>query len=78
MDEALFLSDRIIMMTNGPEAQVGDVLRVPFARPRSRKEVMEHPDYYRLREHLISFLELHAHKKPAPATAAPERALAIA
>jgi len=62
VDEALFLSDRIVMMTNGPEAEVGDVLEVNFPRPRERKAVMEHPDYYRLREHLIEFLEVHAHR----------------
>ncbi len=63
VDEALFLSDRIVMMTNGPEAEVGDILEVNFPRPRERKAVLEHPDYYRLREHLIEFLEVHAHKK---------------
>jgi nitrate/nitrite transport system ATP-binding protein len=62
VDEALFLSDRIVMMTNGPEAEVGDILDVTFPRPRERKAVLEHPDYYRLREHLITFLEEHAHK----------------
>ena len=65
VDEALFLSDRIVMMTNGPEAEVGDILEVKFPRPRDRKAVMEDPDYYRLREHLIEFLEVHAHKKPS-------------
>src|SRR5437870_4084841 len=63
VDEALFLSDRIVMMTNGPAAEVGDILEVNFPRPRERKAVLEHPDYYRLREHLITFLEEHAHKK---------------
>src|SRR3954468_5706795 len=63
VDEALFLSDRIVMMTSGPEAEVGDVLSVPFTRPRNRQAVMEHPEYYRLREHLISFLENHGTKK---------------
>ena len=63
VDEALFLSDRIVMMTDGPEAEVGDILEVNFPRPRERKAVMEHPDYYKLREHLIEFLEIHAHKK---------------
>src|SRR5215213_9117942 len=68
VDEALFLSDRIVCMTDGPEAEVGDILSVPFPRPRERKAVMEHPDYYKLREHLIEFLEIHAHrKKSAPA-----------
>ena len=57
VDEALFLSDRVVMMTNGPNAKVGDILEIDFPRPRRRAEVLEHPDYYRLREHLISFLE---------------------
>src|SRR4051812_31768755 len=64
VDEALFLSDRVVMMTNGPEAKVGDVLRVPFPRPRDRQAVMEHPEYYKLREHLIAFLEEHDTRKP--------------
>jgi hypothetical protein len=45
------------MMTNGPNARVGDILEVDFPRPRRRAEVLEHPEYDRLREHLISFLE---------------------
>jgi nitrate ABC transporter ATP-binding subunit len=63
VDEALFLSDRVVMMTDGPEAEVGDVLSVEFARPRQRRAMMEHPDYHRLREHLLTFLEVHAHRK---------------
>jgi ABC-type sulfate/molybdate transport systems ATPase subunit len=83
VDEALFLSDRIVMMTNGPEAEVGDVLEVKFPRPRERKAVMEHPDYYKLREHLIEFLEVHAYRgKPhaghEPATPAAPRKTAAA
>jgi nitrate/nitrite transport system ATP-binding protein len=68
VDEALFLSDRIVMMTNGPEAEVGDILEVKFPRPRTRKAVLEHPDYYKLREHLITFLEVHAHKQSREVT----------
>jgi ABC-type nitrate/sulfonate/bicarbonate transport system ATPase subunit len=80
VDEALFLSDRIVMMTNGPEAEVGAILEVNFPRPRERGAVLEHPDYYKLREYLIDFLEVRAHKKnlvthhppvePRPAAAA--------
>ena len=62
VDEALYLSDRIVMMTNGPAARVGQILEVPFPRPRIREEVLEHPDYYRLRERLIGFLEAHEAK----------------
>lgn len=72
VDEALFLSDRIVMMTNGPEAKVGDILEVTFPRPRNRRDVVVHPDYFRLREHLISFLEEHAHRpQPVPPAGRP-------
>jgi ABC-type nitrate/sulfonate/bicarbonate transport system ATPase subunit len=63
VDEALFLSDRIAMMTSGPEARLGGTLDVPFERPRERAAVIEHPDYYPLRERLIQFLEGEAHPK---------------
>lgn len=67
VDEALFLSDRVIMMTNGPHAHVGEILRVPFPRPRTRVEVAEHPLYYELRGSLIRFLEERSnHGKAAP------------
>ena len=65
VDEALFLSDRVAMMTNGPAARVGDVLAVPFERPRQRAAVLEHPEYYDLRERLIGFLESQDHRKRA-------------
>jgi ABC-type nitrate/sulfonate/bicarbonate transport system ATPase subunit len=60
VDEALFLADRIVMMTSGPAATVGEILAVPFPRPRCRVDVLNHPDYYRLRDHLIAFLEERA------------------
>jgi ABC-type nitrate/sulfonate/bicarbonate transport system ATPase subunit len=69
VDEALFLSDRIVCMTNGPEAEVGEVLEVHFPRPRERKAVLEHPEYYQLREQLITFLEERAYRKSATAAA---------
>jgi nitrate ABC transporter ATP-binding subunit len=61
VDEALFLSDRVAMMTSGPEARLGGILEVPFRRPRARQVVLEHPDYYRLREQIITFLEEQCH-----------------
>src|SRR2546422_415054 len=67
VDEALFLSDRVVMMTNGPEACVGDILEIKFPRPRSRKQLLEDPDYYRLRAELIGFLEERSHHRPARA-----------
>ncbi|WP_437821150.1 ABC transporter ATP-binding protein [Sorangium sp. So ce1078] len=62
VDEALFLSDRIAMMTNGPGARVGEILEVPFPHPRDRQAVLEDPMYYPLRERLITFLEAQAPK----------------
>jgi hypothetical protein len=47
-------------MTDGPEARVGEIYNVPFARPRSRTDVLDHPDYYACRTYLIDFLENHA------------------
>ncbi len=61
VDEALFLTDRIVMMTHGPEAFVGDVMKVPFPRPRNRAALLDSPEYYRLREELIEFLEVRAY-----------------
>lgn len=71
VDEALFLSDRIVCMTDGPAAQVGEIMDVSFPRPRERKAVMEHQDYYRLREQLIDFLEVRAHRKTLASDASP-------
>ncbi|TRX59000.1 ABC transporter ATP-binding protein [Fulvivirga sp. M361] len=57
VDESIFLADRVIMMTSGPSAKIGDELIIPFERPRNRIEVLEHPDYYDYRGYLINFLE---------------------
>ena len=75
VDEALFLSDRIVMMTSGPAATVGAVLEVSFPRPRDRTAIMEHPDYYRLRERLIGYLESQDHSDAASPVADPEPVL---
>jgi len=65
VDEALLMSDRIVMMTNGPEARVGETLSVPFERPRVRKSVLEDASYYDLRGRMIQFLEEQDHRKNA-------------
>ena len=62
IDEALYLADHLVLMTDGPEATVGDVYTVPFARPRSRAAVLAHPRYHEARRHVIDFLEHHAHQ----------------
>ncbi|MBI1841452.1 MAG: ABC transporter ATP-binding protein [Verrucomicrobia bacterium] len=56
VDEALFLSDRVVCMTDGPEAEVGEVLEIPFSRPRNRSALLADPEFYRLREELLTFL----------------------
>ncbi len=61
VDEALFLSDRIAMMTSGPSATVGEVIDVPFARPRRRHDVLDDARYYPARERLIDFLARQTH-----------------
>jgi nitrate/nitrite transport system ATP-binding protein len=56
VDEALLLSDRVVMLTNGPESQIGQILTVDLPRPRHRMEVVQHPDYYPMRSEIINFL----------------------
>ena len=67
VDEALFLSDRVVMMTSGPQAKVGDVLPVEFPRPRDRRTVCEHEHFYDLRGHLLRFLDGPALVEPGAA-----------
>ncbi len=62
IDEALYLADRLILMTDGPEAGVGEILDVPFARPRNRAAVLAHPEYYACRRRVLDFLDHHAHQ----------------
>jgi nitrate ABC transporter ATP-binding subunit len=67
VDEALYLADRLILMTDGPEATIGDVLQVPFPRPRDRRAVLEHPAYADCYQHVIDFLEHHVQQlRPSP------------
>ncbi len=56
VDEAVLLSDRIVMLTNGPSAKIGQILEVDIPRPRERMQVVEHPSYYSLRSEIIYFL----------------------
>ena len=63
VDEAILLADRVVMMTNGPNARVGRVMDVPLPRPRTRQALVAHPRYYELREELIGFLEQCGHQR---------------
>ncbi|MCX5964186.1 MAG: nitrate ABC transporter ATP-binding protein [Cyanobacteria bacterium] len=56
VDECLFLADRLVMMTNGPGATIGEILEIPFPRPRDRNQIMEDPRYYELRNRALDFL----------------------
>lgn len=56
VDEAVLLSDRIVMLTNGPGSKIGGILEVDIPRPRQRLEVVHHPSYYSLRSEIIYFL----------------------
>lgn len=56
VDEAVLLSDRIVMLTNGPESKIGGILEVDIPRPRKRMDVVSHPSYYVLRSEMIYFL----------------------
>ncbi len=57
VDEALLLADRIVLMTSGPAATIGQVLPVEFPRPRRREALLDQPDYYWLRDSVLGFLE---------------------
>jgi nitrate/nitrite transport system ATP-binding protein len=67
VDEALLLSDRVVMLTTGPEAHIGQILDVNIPRPRHRLEVVNHPSYYALRNEMVYFLNQQKRsKKVAP------------
>ena len=74
VDEAILLADRVVMMTNGPQATIGKIVDVNLPRPRSRKALLEHPDYYDYRAQVLDFLEEYEHgatpgPKPVPLAA---------
>ena len=56
IDEALFLADRLVLMTNGPAAKIGEVIEIPFPRPRDRDRIMEDPEFYKLRNYILDYL----------------------
>jgi nitrate/nitrite transport system ATP-binding protein len=75
VDEAILLADRVVMMTNGPQATIGKITDVKLPRPRTRKALLEHPDYYAYRQEVLDFLEAYEHgarPKPAPKPLAAE------
>ncbi|MGB1027624.1 MAG: nitrate ABC transporter ATP-binding protein, partial [Rhodospirillaceae bacterium] len=61
VDEAILLADRVVMMTNGPNARIGNIMEVDLPRPRTRRALLEHPRYYDYRAELLGFLEEYEH-----------------
>ncbi|MEA5529543.1 nitrate ABC transporter ATP-binding protein [Dolichospermum sp. UHCC 0684] len=57
VDEAIYMSDRIILMTNGPSAKIGEILTVPFEHPRDRVAMRNSTEYFELRNHALNFLD---------------------
>ncbi len=74
VDEAILLADRVVMMTNGPQATIGKIVNVDLPRPRTRKALLEHPDYYLYREQVLNFLEEYEHGATPKAAAKQEAA----
>lgn len=67
VDEAILLADRVVMMTNGPNATIGKVLRVDLPRPRDRKALLQHPQFYAYRQEVLHFLAEYDHGPHAEA-----------
>jgi nitrate/nitrite transport system ATP-binding protein len=66
VDEAVLLSDRIVMMTNGPAATIGEIMKVDLPRPRNRVELAEDPTYVHCRKEVLDFLYTrHGHVEKA-------------
>ncbi|WP_068073854.1 ABC transporter ATP-binding protein [Novosphingobium lentum] len=61
VDEAILLADRVVMMTNGPNATIGKVLKIDLPRPRDRKALLQHPDFYAYRQEVLHFLAEYDH-----------------
>jgi nitrate/nitrite transport system ATP-binding protein len=57
VDEAIYMSDRIVLMTNGPAATIGEILEVPFPHPRDRTAMRNTKEYFELRNHALNFLD---------------------
>ena len=67
VDEAILLADRVVMMTNGPNATIGKILTVDLPRPRDRKALLDHPRFYQYRQEVLHFLAEYDHGPAAKA-----------
>lgn len=64
VDEAILLSDRIALMSNGPEAELAEIIDINIPRPRTRQQMIESPEYTRVRNHILKFLISHQKQSP--------------
>ncbi len=69
VDEAILLADRVVMMTNGPQATIGKITEVKLPRPRTRRALLDHADYYHYRAEVLAFLEDYEHGQKPKAVA---------
>ncbi|OGS51086.1 MAG: nitrate/sulfonate/bicarbonate ABC transporter ATP-binding protein [Erythrobacter sp. RIFCSPHIGHO2_12_FULL_63_10] len=67
VDEAILLADRVVMMTNGPNATIGKILQIDLPRPRDRKALLDHPKFYQYRQEVLHFLAEFDHGPAAKA-----------
>ncbi|MBI2239364.1 MAG: ATP-binding cassette domain-containing protein [Magnetospirillum gryphiswaldense] len=67
VDEAILMADRVVMMTNGPNARIGKIVDVDIERPRTRRALLEHSRYYHYREEVLNFLDEYEHGAHAKA-----------
>jgi len=74
VDEAILLADRVVMMTNGPNARIGNIMEIDIPRPRTRRALLEHARYYEYRQELLGFLEEYEHGAGGRAAAEEEAA----
>jgi nitrate/nitrite transport system ATP-binding protein len=70
VDEAILLADRVVMMTNGPEARIGKIMEIDLPRPRIRRELVRNPAFYAYRAELLAFLREYEHGAHADKEAA--------
>lgn len=78
VDEAILLSDRILLMTNGPRAQIAESVLIDIPRPRNRSDIIHHPNYYTIRNHVVEFLVKRSKELANPALRQSEAGLETA
>lgn len=64
VDEAILLADRVLLMSNGPQAKIAESVTINLPRPRKRSSIIQHPGYYKIRNHLVNFLVERANQPP--------------